>query len=33
MEIPPPRSGVPGLVRISLPLDVAPGAAAKTASN
>jgi nitrogen fixation/metabolism regulation signal transduction histidine kinase len=34
MEIPPPRSGVPGLVRISLPLDaIAPGEAAKTAVN
>ena len=34
MEIPPPRSGVPGLVRISLPLDIAaPGASAKTAAN
>jgi nitrogen fixation/metabolism regulation signal transduction histidine kinase len=30
MEIPPPRTGVPGLVRVSLPLDnVAPGPAAK----
>ena len=34
MEIPPPRNGVPGLVRISLPLDaIAPGEAAKTAVN
>jgi signal transduction histidine kinase/CheY-like chemotaxis protein len=34
MEIPPPRNGVPGLVRISLPLDTAAtSAAAKTAAN
>ena len=34
MEIPPPRTGVPGLVRISLPLDAtAPGATAKPAAN
>jgi signal transduction histidine kinase/DNA-binding NarL/FixJ family response regulator len=34
MEIPPPRSGVPGLVRISLPLDAAaPSPAAKPAAN
>ena len=34
MEIPPPRSGVSGLVCISLPLDAAaPGATAKTAAN
>jgi nitrogen-specific signal transduction histidine kinase/DNA-binding NarL/FixJ family response regulator len=34
MEIPPPRNGVSGLVRISLPLDgVGPGAGAKTAAN
>jgi signal transduction histidine kinase/DNA-binding NarL/FixJ family response regulator len=32
MEIPPPRTGVPGLVRVSLPLDsIAPGATAKAA--
>jgi signal transduction histidine kinase/DNA-binding NarL/FixJ family response regulator len=34
LEIPPPRSGFPGLVRISLPLDpAAPAAAAKSAVN
>jgi nitrogen-specific signal transduction histidine kinase/DNA-binding NarL/FixJ family response regulator len=34
MEIPPPRSGVPGLVRISLPLDaIMPDATAKPAAN
>ncbi len=34
LEIPPPRSGLPGLVRISLPLEPAPAAAApKPASN
>jgi len=34
MEIPAPRSGVPGLVRISLPLDsAAPRATAQPAAN
>lgn len=34
MEIPPPRDGVSGLVRISLPLDAAaPGATAKPVAN
>ena len=34
LEIPPPRNGVPGLVRISLPLEPpAAGAAAKSAAN
>jgi nitrogen fixation/metabolism regulation signal transduction histidine kinase len=34
MEIPPPRNGLPGLVRISLPLEPpAAGATSKTAAN
>jgi signal transduction histidine kinase/DNA-binding NarL/FixJ family response regulator len=34
LEIPPPRSGVPGLVRISLPLEPpVAGASAKSAAN
>ena len=34
LEIPPPRNGVPGLVRISLPLEpAAPSATAKAAAN
>jgi signal transduction histidine kinase/DNA-binding NarL/FixJ family response regulator len=34
MEIPAPRTGVPGLVRISLPLDaIAPSATVKPAAN